>query len=91
MQSVFPTGTTVYDPERCWNGYTLLDGGNLVDMNGGLRKTWDGIGSHAKLIPNGCVLGQPRDRRRIVQLDWEDKTVWQFNGSDFGESLYPVK
>ena len=21
--NVFPTGTTIYDPENCWNGYTI--------------------------------------------------------------------
>ena len=23
-QSVYPTGTTIYDPDRAWNGYTVL-------------------------------------------------------------------
>ena len=23
MHTVFPTGTTVYNPEKCFNGYTL--------------------------------------------------------------------
>ena len=37
--SVFPTGTTIYDPAKAWNGYTLHDipnqgGAILVDMNG---------------------------------------------------------
>ena len=26
MHSVYPTGVTIYDPDRCWNGFTLLDG-----------------------------------------------------------------
>ena len=25
MRTVFPIGTTVYDPARCWNGYTVLN------------------------------------------------------------------
>ena len=24
IPSVFPTGTTIYDPAKCWNGYTLM-------------------------------------------------------------------
>ena len=24
IPSVFPTGVTIYNPEKCWNGYTLL-------------------------------------------------------------------
>ena len=23
LYSVFPMGTTIYDPEKAWNGYTL--------------------------------------------------------------------
>ena len=22
--SVFPHGTTIYNPEKCWNGYTIV-------------------------------------------------------------------
>jgi len=22
--SVYPTGTTIYKPEKCWNGYTIM-------------------------------------------------------------------
>ncbi len=22
--TVYPTGTTIYNPEKCWNGYTLF-------------------------------------------------------------------
>ena len=36
--TIFPTGTTIYDPERAWNGYVLFSAptGNthLIDMNG---------------------------------------------------------
>jgi hypothetical protein len=40
--TVFPTGTTIYQPERCWNGYTVFQpmmheaaspGATLIDMN----------------------------------------------------------
>jgi hypothetical protein len=38
-QSVYPTGTTIYDPARAWNGYTVLSPLNtqaaiVIDMNG---------------------------------------------------------
>ena len=36
--SIYPTGTTIYDPEKCWNGYTIYSaretGAALIDMNG---------------------------------------------------------
>ena len=35
---VFPHGVTVYNPEKCWSGYTIVplinDGVLLFDMNG---------------------------------------------------------
>jgi len=34
--SIFPTGTTIYDPEKCYNSYILYDGRDgrsfLIDM-----------------------------------------------------------
>ena len=46
-QSVYPTGTTIYDPERAWNGYTVLSPLRtqaviVIDMNGNVVKQWDG-------------------------------------------------
>lgn len=36
--SVYPTGATLYDPQRAWSGYTVFQaterGAILVDMNG---------------------------------------------------------
>mgnify|MGYP000416408188 FL=1 len=36
--SIFPTGVTIYKPEKCFNGYTLFPacdtGALLIDMNG---------------------------------------------------------
>ena len=36
--SIFPHGVTIYDPEKCWSGYTIVplinDGVLLFDMNG---------------------------------------------------------
>ena len=42
--SVFPHGTTIYNPEKCWNGYTIVplinDGVLLFDMNGNEVRRW---------------------------------------------------
>lgn len=42
----YPTGATVYLPERCWNGYTIFQakehGALLIDMNGGEVRLWKG-------------------------------------------------
>ena len=42
--SVYPTGATLYDPQRAWSGYTLFQatehGAVLVDMNGRVVREW---------------------------------------------------
>lgn len=46
MYTVFPTGTTIYNPEKCYDGYTLYlsktlgVGAVFVDMNGEVVRTW---------------------------------------------------
>ena len=36
--SIFPTGTTIYKPEKCFNGFTVFPDNGLgivlIDMNG---------------------------------------------------------
>ena len=48
--SVYPTGTTIYKPDKAWNGFTVLAGreGVTVDMNGNLVKTWPGVGGSTR-------------------------------------------
>lgn len=40
--SVHPMGTTIYDPEKAWSGYTIMPvsgvGAVLIDMNGNVVK-----------------------------------------------------
>ena len=37
--SIYPTGTTIFDPDRCWSGYTIYQakdvGVNRGQMGGG--------------------------------------------------------
>lgn len=91
--SVYPTGTTVYDPEKCWNGYTVFPakdmGAVLIDMSGRVVQIWKGLhGFPNKLFPGGYVLGHtgernPRfgyqDQLDLVQVDWDGNVVWKFN------------
>lgn len=65
--TVYPTGTTVYDPEKCWNGYTVFQtnmhsGANaaaaLIDMNGNTVNLWKRLdGFPNKILPGGYILG----------------------------------
>ena len=65
--SVYPTGTTVYDPGKCWNGYTVFQasmmeaktaGAVLIDMNGNVVNQWKGLdGFPNKMLPGGYIMG----------------------------------
>lgn len=68
-QSVFPTGTTVFYPDKTWSGYTVFEireggdtaaGAALIDMNGNLLKHWtevDAAGRPVRILPGGYVVG----------------------------------
>ena len=52
---IFPTGTTVYNKDKAWNGYTVFPtkkGALLIDMNGNEVKLWAGLeGFPNKILP----------------------------------------
>ena len=99
MPTVFPTGTTVYDPEKCWNGYTLMPikkiGAVLIDMNGNVVKVWkDFQGFPNKLLPGGYVMGSLgirdsefsyQDQTDLTQIDWDGNVVWTFDHKEYIE------
>lgn len=45
--TIYPTGVTVYNPEKCWNGFTIFQalevGAVLMNMNGRENKVWKGV------------------------------------------------
>ncbi|MGD0780497.1 MAG: aryl-sulfate sulfotransferase [Dehalococcoidales bacterium] len=65
--SIYPTGTTIYYQDKCWNGYTLFGaelhrnngrGAVLIDMNGNVVNRWQGLdGFPNKMLPGGHVMG----------------------------------
>lgn len=90
--SVFPTGTTIYDPAKAWNGYTVLSplGGNaaiVIDMNGNVVKRWEGYNSSAggpvRVFPNGAVIGAEganegkQESLALVAREYEGKELWR--------------
>ena len=97
--SVYPTGATVYDPGKCWSGYTIFQakeiGALLIDMNGTEVKLWKGLhGFPNKILPGGYVLGHTGERPNafgmqdqidLVQVDFEGKIVWKFNRWEYIE------
>lgn len=92
--SVYPTGTTLYNPEKSWGGYTVFQalesGAVLIDMNGAELRLWEGLhGFPNKILPGGYILGHsgerdPRygmqDMVDLIQVDWDGNIVWKFNG-----------
>ncbi len=97
--SIYPTGTTIYDPSQCFNGYTIFQarelGALLIDMNGTEVKLWRGLhGLPNKMLPGGHVLGSTGERNTqygmqdyldVVQVDWEGKIVWRFDKYEYIE------
>ena len=62
--SVFPHGTTIYYPEKSYNGYTIFCvdnfGAFLIDMRGNVVHHWENIGAvdhPVKLMPGGHIMG----------------------------------
>ena len=59
--SIFPTGTTIYQKEKTYNGYTIFPsakGALLIDMNGNEVQLWAGLGGFPnKILPGGYVMG----------------------------------
>ncbi|MGD9902525.1 MAG: aryl-sulfate sulfotransferase [Vicinamibacterales bacterium] len=94
--SVYPTGTTIYEPGRTWSGYTVFGtpaekGAVVVDMNGREVKRWPEVGavpSPMRVLPGGHLMGgagrrRPyQESRRLVQADWDGKVVWSFDQGD---------
>ena len=95
--SVYPTGTTIYDPARAWNGYTVLSplgtqAAIVIDMNGNVVKRWDGYVSSAggpvRVLPGGVVMGaagaNPRRQEslELVQRDFDGKVLWRFDHNE---------
>ncbi len=97
--TVYPTGTTIYQPEKAWNGYTVLSALGtpaviVLDMNGHVVKRWDGFdlvsGGPARVLPGGVVVAPQGNAMpnleslALVAEDFAGKELWRF---DRGESI----
>ena len=94
--SIYPTGTTIYDPEKAWNGDVVFDrperqGAVLIDMNGNELRHWKEIAQApgpTRILPGGFIVGGDRWRAphqeavALVQLDWDGKEVWRFDRTE---------
>jgi hypothetical protein len=99
IPTIYPTGTTLFEPGKSWSGYTLFiareTGCALVDMNGNVVHLWKGLhGFPTKPLPGGQVMGSlgvrsPRygfmDYMDVVQVDWDGNVVWKFDQYEYIE------
>ncbi len=92
--TVYPTGTTVYEPGKTWNGYTvlsILDSPKVVviDMNGRVVKEWEdynvSAGGPARVLPGGMVIATAganpphQEALALVARDFEGRELWRFD------------
>ena len=99
--TVFPTGVTIYEPERAFNCYVLFDGrddrAHLIDMNGNEVKVWGYTGFPAEMIDPQLVGGEKGHMflqeegpqlaaRCLAEFDWEGRVVWRWGDKAPGGS-----
>ena len=96
---VYPTGATLYNPEKAWNGLTILSapelGALLINMNGSELRLWKDVhGLPNKILPGGHIMGSTgtrspkvalQDHLDLIQIDWDGKIVWKFDRAEFVE------
>ncbi len=94
MPTVFPHGTTIYKPDKCFNGYTILPTKGsqtvLIDMNGNVVKHWGNVSNEehpVKLLKGGYVMGATGNPGRIwgddysndlSVVDWDGNIIWSY-------------
>jgi Arylsulfotransferase (ASST) len=96
-QSIYPTGTTIYDPSLAWNGYTLLSPLTtqavlVIDMNGAIVKRWEGYnnsaGGPARVLPGGVVIAAAgarpphQESLELIQRDFDGNVRWRFSRNE---------
>ncbi|MBW1914156.1 MAG: aryl-sulfate sulfotransferase [Deltaproteobacteria bacterium] len=91
MPTIYPAGTTVYNPEKCWNGFTVLSvlphhDTYLIDMNGNEVHKWkDSTGMPARVYPGGHLMASTRywskgrqDHKTLQLKDFNNNIIWEF-------------
>ena len=92
--TVYPTGTTIYQPDKTFNGYTVLTTLGtpavlVIDMDGRVVKRWDGFsvfaGAPARVLPGGVVIATQGafpghlENNALVAEDFDGKELWRID------------
>jgi outer membrane protein assembly factor BamB len=60
--SIYPTGTTRYDPNKAYNSFVLFTGGDniarLIDLNGNTVHEWKDAAAHSTMINPALIQGK---------------------------------
>ena len=91
--TVFPTGTTIYNPDKTWSGYTMIapledartgQGTTLlIDMNGNVVHKWPLHSYPTKIMPGGFAMGgMTKPGNHLWDSDPKIPTTHAFNGFD---------
>ncbi|WBW50544.1 aryl-sulfate sulfotransferase [Peptoniphilus equinus] len=96
---IFQTGTTFYNPEKCFNGLNLVATPNkgvlLFDMNGNEIQHYKMMGMPAKMLPGGNIVGTgrfrnssiaPQDGESLIEVNPRGDIVWRYDKFRFLES-----
>ena len=91
--SIFPTGVTIYRPDKAYNCYVQFDGRDtnsyLIDMNGNDVKVWDYTGFPSEIIDPSLTSGERGHvfvqkepelfyNKTLLELNWEGDIVWEW-------------
>lgn len=91
--SIFPTGTTIYNPDKTYNSYVLYDGRDgrsfLIDMNGNFVHTWPYTGFPVEMIDpeindgeRGHIICQKEPEiyscENLLIVDWDANIIWEW-------------
>ncbi len=85
MPSVYPTGTTIYNQGKAYEGYTLIRN-TLIDMSGNIVHEYQNSKyktGYGKLLMNHNLLvfvssGTPDESSGLIEIDWNGNIVWEY-------------
>jgi hypothetical protein len=91
--TIFPTGVTIYRPDKAHNCFVVFDGRDqktyLIDMNGNDVHTWNYSGFPSEMIDPrfaggeyGHIFAQKEAEmfanETLLELDWDGDIVWEW-------------